>query len=295
MLRRAERRLASPWLPLMNHVVKRLLFLLLLVGTARATGPVPLVRAHAHNDYAHQRPLVDALERGFCSVEADVHLVDGALLVAHNRESVQPGRTLSALYLEPLRERVRANGGRVFRGGPTVILLVDVKSAAAPTYVALHEVLQGYAEMLTTFRDGGEETRAVTVIVSGNRTVAEMAAQPLRFAAVDGRPVDLERDPPTALVPLISADWNSIFAWRWEGAMTEPARAELRAWVDRAHNQQRKVRFWNTPDRAVVWRELIDAGVDLVGTDDLAGLQEFLRPPAPRTADPPPARSPARH
>src|SRR5689334_4607279 len=94
----------------------------------------PLRRAHAHNDYEHKRPLFDALDHGFCSVEADVYLIDGKLLVAHDRKDVKPDRTLEALYLDPLRERARANGGRVYPGGPTVFLLVDVKSGAEETY-----------------------------------------------------------------------------------------------------------------------------------------------------------------
>ena len=73
----------------------------------------PLARAHAHNDYEHERPLFDALEQGFTSVEADIWLVDGQLLVAHDLENVQPGRTIEALYLEPLAALVRANGGVV--------------------------------------------------------------------------------------------------------------------------------------------------------------------------------------
>src|SRR5688500_5296112 len=55
---------------------------------------VPLTNAHAHNDYEHPRPLLDALDRGFCSVEADIHLVEGRLLVAHDRDKVRPERTL---------------------------------------------------------------------------------------------------------------------------------------------------------------------------------------------------------
>ncbi len=47
--------------------------------------PTPLARAHAHNDYRHHRPLLDALAHGFTSVEADVFLVDDQLLVAHGR------------------------------------------------------------------------------------------------------------------------------------------------------------------------------------------------------------------
>src|SRR5687767_2847829 len=113
---------------------------------APAAEPVPLVGAHAHNDYEHPRPLLDALDRGFCSVEADVYLIEGRLLVAHDRKDVKPERTLEKLYLEPLRERVRRNGGRVFRNGPAVMLFVDLKSEAATTYATLHGVLERYAE-----------------------------------------------------------------------------------------------------------------------------------------------------
>ena len=59
--------------------------------------------------------------------------------------------------------------------------------------------------------------------------------------------------------------------------MPAAERAALQRWVERAHGQGRKVRFWNTPDRAQAWRILIDAGVDVIGTDDLDGLQQFLR------------------
>lgn len=49
-------------------------------------------RAHAHNDYEHDRPLFDTLDHNFKSVEADVWLANGELLVAHDRHQVQPGR-----------------------------------------------------------------------------------------------------------------------------------------------------------------------------------------------------------
>src|SRR4051794_37993520 len=90
-----------------------------------ADAPVtPLKNAHAHNDYAHARPLFDALDQGFCSVEADVFLVDGKLLVGHTLFELKPDRTLESLYLDPLRERIKTNGGRVYRGGLPCWLLV---------------------------------------------------------------------------------------------------------------------------------------------------------------------------
>jgi hypothetical protein len=265
-----------------NPSVRRVFVFLVLVwigtmGTfAFAAEPVPLVRAHAHNDYEHARPLLDALDRGFCSIEADVYLVEGRLLVAHDRKDVKPERTLEALYLESLRERVRHNGGRVFRDGPAVMLFVDLKSEAASTYAALHRVLESYAEMLTTFRNGEREERAITVIVSGNRPMTEMAAQAVRYAALDGRKEDLESGTPATLVPIVSENWRKVFTWHWQGEMPATEREALQAWVKRAHAHGRKMRFWNTPDRPEAWKVLADAGVDVIGTDDLAALQRFL-------------------
>ncbi len=75
-------------------------------------GPKPLPRAHAHNDYEHDRPLLDALGHGFTSVEADIHLVNGDLFVAHGPDEIKPERTLRSLYLEPLSTRIARNGHR---------------------------------------------------------------------------------------------------------------------------------------------------------------------------------------
>jgi hypothetical protein len=86
-----------------------------LVGgwvSVMAEEPVKALRgAHAHNDYEHERPLIDALAHGFQSVEADVFLVEGKLLVAHNLKDVKEDRTFEGLYLDPLLSRVKANQG----------------------------------------------------------------------------------------------------------------------------------------------------------------------------------------
>ena len=257
-------------------------FLLLTIFTtgkaaAQAADPAPLIRAHAHNDYEHPRPLLDALACGFGSIEADVHLVDGRLLVAHDRKAVKPERTLEALYLDPLRERVKQNGGRVYRSGPTIILLIDVKSEAVATYEALHAVLKNYAAMLTVFRDGVTTPGAITVIVSGSRAPAVMAAQALRYAAMDGRIDDLNGQTAPALIPLVSDNWQKVFSWRWTGPIPADEARKLKALVEQAHAQGRQLRFWNTPDNPATWSVLYAAGVDLINTDQLTGLQGFLR------------------
>ena len=70
----------------------------------------------AHTDYELDRPLLDTLSNGFVSVEADVWLVDGQLLVAHDEVDLDPKRTLESLYLEPLRAIVKGQGRSVYPG-----------------------------------------------------------------------------------------------------------------------------------------------------------------------------------
>lgn len=241
--------------------------------------PAPLPQAHAHNDYEHPRPLLDALAHGFCSVEADVHLVDGKLLVAHDREDVQSEQTLQALYLDPLRTLALKNAGRIHEGDDApFILLIDIKSEAEATYAVLREVLQQYADILTIFTPTSKAEGAVTAIISGNRPRATMAAEPIRYAAYDGRLDDLSasnQEPPT-FIPLVSSNWSRISTWYGSGEMPHSDRKELQRIVEMAHAQGRMVRFWATPDNPVVWEALYEAGVDLLNTDDLSGLQAFL-------------------
>jgi hypothetical protein len=246
-------------------------------------GVRPLARAHAHNDYEHERPLLDALSHGFTSVEADIYLVDGELLVAHDPEDVVPGRTLQSLYLDPLAQRVRANHGRVYRGSDLSLqLLVDIKNTGAATYTELDRVLRRYKTMLSTYARGKVSRDAVTVVVSGDRPRELMAAQTKRYAFYDGRAADLGSGAPASFIPLISDNWTNLFTWQGVGEFPAAERAKLRAFVRDAHANRQRVRFWATPDvagpaRDAIWRELVAADVDHINTDDLAGLERFLR------------------
>ena len=251
--------------------------LLVALCVAAVAEPVPLIGVHAHNDYLHARPLLDALDHGFCSVEADILLVDGKLLVAHTRSSVKPDRTLQALYLDPLRERMKRNGGRVFRDGPEFTLLIDLKSNWRTIYPALRTVLTNYADMLTTFPGEATQTNAVRVILSGNRSRDMLDGESVRYAAMDGTLADLDSGLPASLIPWISAPWSAKFEWRGDGPMPEAEQKRLAEIVAKAHQQGRRVRFWGAPDRPAFWRELNSAGVDLINTDDLSGLEKFLR------------------
>ena len=275
-------------LPVPERLVTFCLLLGVTQGLAAERPPkavTPLPQAHAHNDYEHPRPLYDALDHGYCSVEADIFLVDGKLLVAHERSRLQPNRSLESLYLNPLRKRIEANGGAVYPGGPALSLLIDIKSDGPATYRALHELLRSYADILTSVKDGQVRPGPVLAIISGNCPRELIRSQATRYAGIDGRLSDLTANDPPHLMPLISDRWSKHFRWRGEGRMPEAERQRLEEIVTQVHRSGRRLRFWATPHNEPMARALLAAKVDLIGSDNLPWLQCVLldqEPPSPR-------------
>lgn len=253
----------------------------------------PLSRAHAHNDYEHTNPLLDALDHGFTSVEADIYLVNGELLVAHDAPDLDSARSLKSLYLDPLRARIQANGGSVYKSPAEFRLLIDVKTEAEATWAVLRDVLAQYSDILSGQDANGRIVGPVTAVISGNRARDTMLAETTRYAFYDGRiAADLGED--ATFIPLVSQNWNTVFTWKGVGVMPPNQRDRLNLFVTRAHASGQIVRFWETPDtpgdaRDNLWQALIDADVDLINTDDLAGLQSFLLANDPKARVPEPA------
>ncbi|MGW5427335.1 phosphatidylinositol-specific phospholipase C/glycerophosphodiester phosphodiesterase family protein [Streptomyces sp. NPDC004059] len=246
-------------------------------------GPHPLWNAHAHNDYEHPRPLFDALDHRFNSVEADIFLVGDELLIGHDSSELDPSRTLESLYLDPLAARVRADHGSVYRGWRRPLqLLIDIKTEGSSTYLELDRHLRRYPHLFTRYAHGRVHPGPVTAVISGDRAARiPMEAQDERRAFYDGRLTDLGSTAPASFISLISDNWTQNFTWSGEGAFPDAERQKLRNITAAAHARGQQVRFWATPDAAgpardALWTELLAAGVDYLNTDDLAGLENFL-------------------
>ncbi len=240
---------------------------------------VPLPQAHAHNDYEHNRPLLDALAHGFTSVEADVHLIDGELYVAHARPLFKnKKKTLEALYLEPLAQRVHAHEGSVYPGYEgEFLLMIDIKADGEAVYQLLHQQLKAYRDILTFYESGEKKTGAVTIFLSGDRPVDLAKADPNRLVGIDGRPSDLGKGYTADFMPVISDSYKNHLSWKAKGPISEKEWAYLQRLAERVHAEGKKLRLWASPDRPLAWKTLKAAGVDLINTDKLEELSTFLR------------------
>ncbi len=134
--------------------------------------------------------------------------------------------------------------------------MIDVKTEAVPTFVALHRELLEYREMLCEFSDNKWTERPIRVVISGNRDYDAIEREPIRLAGIDGRAGDLTSDIPSTLMPWISDSWQSQFSWNGVGEFPAAQREKLHSLVKQAHSQGKQVRFWATPEHESLWKEL---------------------------------------
>lgn len=232
------------------------------------------IHAHAHNDYEHDRPLLDALDNRFYSVEADIWLVDGEIQVAHDKGEWKG--TLKDLYLDPLRKRVEETGS-VHGDGVPFCLWVDIKDGREELKSVLIDLLNEYS-MLTRFTDETISEGPVTVILTGDRW-----AKTTLVDEVEDRPFCRDSNHYSEDDPEADNKWR-WYALRWWSTMdwvgnediAEEEKTKLKEIVEDIHAKGRKVRFYATPETEKYWTVALEVGIDLINTDDLERLNEFL-------------------
>jgi len=255
-----------------------LFFVFLVSGLSSSAQCVPLANAYAHNDYWHERPLYEALENGFTHMEADIFLVNDDFIVAHVFPFFKNGRTLENLYLRPLYERIKKGDGEVYQDHYCpVTLMVDIKSDAGKTYEALKCLLERYRPMLTSYENGKITERQVTIVLSGNKPYKALKNENYRLAFIDEDLKNIGNNSySNAVCPIASCKFSDLIDWDGKGAIDKSQREKLCSFVDMAHHQGKKVRLWASPEKECVWTELLQCGVDLINTDKLRELRNFL-------------------
>jgi Glycerophosphoryl diester phosphodiesterase family len=228
--------------------------------------------AHAHNDYEHTRPLKEALQNGFTSVEADVHLRNGELRVAHTSATNQ-SPTLQQLYLFPLDSIIKANHGFVYTSlKQPFFLMIDFKTDGDRTYQVLKSVLNQYEKLSCT-----QQACPVKIFLSGKRPLTTILNEGYTGIGIDGRPEDLGKQYSTDLMPVISDTYSNWSAWDGQKPIEVQDLQRIRVLAQRVHAEGKKLRLWAIPDNEYAWNVLLDAGVDLISTDHPSALNSFLK------------------
>lgn len=239
----------------------------------------PIQHGHAHNDYEHTRPLLEALENGFTSIEIDVYLHNNDLIVSHDPVGLNKKPDIESLYLKPIQKIIGQNGGVVYKGYPQpVIFMIDIKTSGDETYAKLKDILAKYDNMLAVYRDDSVIREGpIHILLSGRKPYKSLLKESTAYATMDADIADINKHDYYRVVTRYSDPWGSYFTWNGNGEMPATQKAKLDSLVAVAHQLKKQIRFYHIPDKPEAWKVLLDAHVDWVNTDRLHDYAQFWR------------------
>ena len=227
-------------------------------------------RIFAHNDYAGADPLHTAYGLAVGYIEVDVFLVRNDLMVAHEAEEIQADRTLEELYLRPLSKYVGDNDGFAFKDRKRhLTLMIDLKTSGVPTLNAVVICLKKYPELLSC--------PTLEIMISGNVPEPQRWEDYPSFIHFDGRPGIEYTNGQMDRISMISTNFRSHIQWNGEGKLPQDAHEKIVQLMTTAHSKGKKFRFWATPDFENAWDQLMRVNVDVIVTDKVPALADFLQ------------------
>lgn len=242
-----------------------------IVSYAQTNRVYTTAQAHSHNDYEQENPFREAFNAEFGSIEVDLYLVNDSLFVAHDLKDINPERTFTKLYLNPILGEIKKNNGSVYKKrNASLQLLIDFKTPSETTLKALVKILDPFKKY---FAPSG----SVTILISGNVPAPEDFKKYPTYIQFDGRPETAYTTAQLAHIGLISQSFQKYTKWIGEGDLPKKDREKLTNLIEETHKKGKKIRFWATPDNIHSWKTLMSMDVDFLNTDRIQEMGDFLK------------------
>ena len=226
--------------------------------------------AHSHNDYENPVPFKTAYAEGFGSIEADIFLQDGKLLVGHDLNEIKSQRTLEEYYLSPMQACLEKNHQHIYADTNRHLqLLIDVKTEAVSTLTQLIKVLRQYPQLI--------ENPHVHFVISGNRPDPEKFNTYPSYILFDGELLKEYTAPALEKIALLSDNFIKYAFWNGKDTIPGTGITKLKKAINKAHAVKKPVRFWASPDNPNAWQQFMQLGVDYINTDKIKELSEFFK------------------
>ena len=228
-----------------------------------------VANTHSHNDYEQAIPFWLAWQAGFGSIEADIWLQEGRILVGHNREEIRAGRTLEEYYVKPLLSCLEKNHGYPY--GDTarrLQMLIDIKADSVAALAALVALLDKYPAL--------ERCSSIKWVISGNRPAPALYASYPPFIAFDGILGYSYSPEALSKIVMMSDDLRHFTLWNGRTELPEADKKLIVAAIRNAHDMHLPVRFWDAPDTPAAWKQLIELRADYINTDHIRELATYL-------------------
>ncbi|TEY76374.1 hypothetical protein BOTCAL_0059g00030 [Botryotinia calthae] len=284
------------------------------------TTSITPINSWSHNDEHQQIPLYTALAAGCIAIEADCFISsyysssrfltslfsyftsspklavsENDLLVGHETSELNPARTLSSLYLDPLLEILtqqnKAAGNPekkvgVWNENPhlSLHLTIDYKSVSSGRdgISILYSLLEPLrtAGFLTHYNSATEKliSGPITIVGTGDADFELICGYENIYIFKDARFFNfLSSQNPSNSLYVSGNISKSIGRFSKSKGPTKKQVRIIRNECKEARERGLIPRYWGTPDNEDWWRILVESGVEVLSCDDLDRGGEWLR------------------
>ena len=225
----------------------------------------PLI--HAHNDYQQPIPLLHALKYQAFSIEADLYLRNGQLVVAHEKKDIMAATTFDSLYVQPILRLFKKHAGRISKNkNYAPVLMIDIKESGEAFLAVLIQLLAKHPSVF----DRSVNSLAVQIVISGNRgPLSKWTSYPSAIL-FDGRPYELYESNTLQRVAFISDNYFNYVT-------SADSSSRIQQVINKVHGMGKLLRIWAIPDNTTSWKRLREMGVDIINTDKVGECREFFQ------------------
>ena len=258
----------------MNCLFFLFLFGCITDGSAQSISNPPLVKygvtsIFAHNDYDQALPFFAAYNYRVGYIEVDIFLQEDRLLVAHHLKDINNNRNLEQMYLRPLDSIMHQHDGRIYAGSDQPITLsIDLKTDGVATLNQLVSLLVQYPRLI--------QSPYFTIIISGNVPDPSLWDLYPSFIHFDGRPGIIYTESQWSRIELVSISIRNYTVWNGIDKIPEFDDIKIRELIKSVQAHHKKLRFWATPDLEKFWDYLMARQVDVIGTDAVKSLYDYI-------------------
>jgi hypothetical protein len=254
--------------------------------------PPDLQWGHSHNDYLQKRPLYEAIELGYGSIEIDICLTDKKkeLKVAHIPWFLAGKQEVDELYFAPIAKMIdekdpRFNYSKEF----PLNLLIDFKKNADSTYKYLKVVFIKYAKYITQYKNGEVIYKAPLVInLTGRQPWKALMQDSITYCLMDGpiwltdssiqhrgfKDIDTTR---LKYMGRVANDWQSLMAFKKNFKEEDEFYKSVQRNLDQYHEHGLTTRFHGVPNNEKAWGIIYKCGAHWFNVDKLKRFKDFYK------------------
>ena len=201
-------------------------------------------------------------------MEADLFLVKGKLLVAHDKEELDAAPKLKSLYLKPIIKLFKKHQGRISSDtGYAPVLMLDIKENGDAVIAAIVKAVKKHRKVF----DRRVNPMAVQIVISGDRGVFGQWTSYPSYIFFDGRPHENYDAATLQRVGFISDAYKNY------AKPADSTAYKLQKVSAQVHQQNKLLRIWGMPDNEDSWQLQMQWGIDIINTDKVAECRNKLK------------------